>query len=238
MPVVYTGTKQVSEGVLSRIQGALNHYIHRTDQNEQEAYTAYKIAQDLLLKYHLDEKDFRNTQQAGADSISDQESVYTSPRKQSWVTMLATTIAKNFRCVNYTNQRWDDEIQMNLNDTMMVGTKVDREAAMMVFYAAVDTIELLEKGKRSKKDYRFGFIHGLSEYFRSHYLDMPRNMQLMVITPESVNIFMEDMKKKSRQDGFVWRTSRPKVRINHGSNDYKAGRTDGRNWKEQPALRA
>lgn len=154
-----------------------------------EREVAYFKAQEMMAKYHLQEADVLTVEErmkvihAHAYGINARRDVVSS---------LATTIARNFRCMVYWAWRGKQHCHM-----VFVGTEMDARVALAIFE---DAYKFAEKEATRIADYQYnlvgtcegvrgewytGFNSGLSKGFRDQ-IQTSESTAIMVIIPQEV----------------------------------------------------
>ena len=230
--------------IAKRIRGLLNHAQKRTDEEEQNAYL---LAQRLIARYHLEEKDYKS-EETDKDIIT--LSVGSYGRLKPWQSELRIVIADNFRVKTFNSYRVR---QPSIKIGMFYGHKDDVNFAKSIYELGEEIIKsradsyvrdyyktprnvegipypvLISKNRQLtanlKHSYTMGFVNGLAQKFAEQQAqNTDESLALMVVVPADVE---ESYESKIDTDfvtnTFKSRSQSPKI-IKSAMRD---GVTDG-----------
>lgn len=221
-------TKEM-ERIIHKVKGLIA--LSNKNSNEEEAQSAFLMAQRLMLKHHL-----------SMDEVADKEEQrdvlrndVTIPKNLFWYEkVLSGIIAKNFRVETYmhavkVNGRYKRKI-------IFMGFDEDLKLAKGMYILAFEAIESYSKKyiqswyeeyqlPRSRKQTEFlktsyiqGFLKGMKEKFKEQFEEMKEQYGLIVLTPKEVQDAMKKMSIKRTRISVSGRVD---------SNAYNQGSHDG-----------
>lgn len=210
--------------ILDRISKALR--LGTNNSNANEAQNAILAAQKLMAKYHISQEevdDFLNENDKKTGEVVE-EGAANEMNNDKWKRKLMITIAKNFRCdVYYQNKK-----------LMIVGEKEDILISKRIYLYAKEAIlnsfkkffkenynyYIIDSSTRNKykREYAYGFIKGLSEKFE----EQKANSELSLVV---VNANVKEYLSKINFTGF----HRSRGLYITDSYCYNEGKRKGRN---------
>lgn len=212
----------VEESILLKIKKAL---ALANDSDSNEAQTAMLMAQRLMAKHGIDISEVEEVEQQTKEV--DDETIVGRGRTPSWKKRLASVIAENFRCTNYT-RTWGGKSSIHF-----IGLKGDIEIAKSVFEFAVGVLEttcsayinnIKKQGVEFdayglRNDFRIGFINGLKQ----KYKEQVEQLNLSLVLVQDALVIQEVEKKGLRtiRVGNNARRSGDKDAYNNGFNTGK-----------------
>lgn len=159
------------ENVMEKIRRALALANDRA--NDAECETAMLMAQRLMTKHGIEMSEVEADEQPSREVIH--ENITDRGRTPYWKKALASVIADNFRCYNYTRTGG------GLSRIVFLGVKGDVELAKELFEFAVNVLDrgvkkfmrdlkkerggVLSNANGIRNDYIIGFIDGLRKKF-------------------------------------------------------------------------
>lgn len=218
------------EDVLRKVKGLLA--TANENVNEQEAQTAFALAQKLMVKHNISASDITYEK----DSVEDQR--ITEHKTLHWYEkIVANMIAKNFRVKSYLEaKRVNGRTQKAVK---FFGLKEDVQLATEMYKLASDVLDFYTKlyvdmywGHRKrnsritsqvKNSYMRGFITALEEVMNTQREELENEYGLIVITPVVVEEAFNEKQKsftKARRFNVPFATA---------GTAYANGYNDGKN---------
>lgn len=193
--------------IVAKIQNLLD--LAGNNSNQNEAIAASLKAQQLMAKYDVELADIDNSH----DKLEIAEE-YCECNKDglSFKRMLASAIARNFRCKCYTRQSFD------LIQVFFYGYRQDAEIASRVFSYLYHTgIRMANKQYREKRAYGYSFSR--TDWLLGFADGVDRELgkqcrALMLITPQEVEDGYQEIIKGAKQPRKVY--VRHEDEYNHG----------------------
>lgn len=193
-------------------------------ENENESQDAMTKAQEIMLKYHLEQNDIGEEKKL-ADKMT--TTVSFTFRSEPWVSPLSQIVAENFRCLPYLQP-----IIKQRYAVCLIGETDDLVLCNLTFKYAYESIarwcdnnkKIMKGDGRTPKEirlanngYAIGFIDGLSKMF-DEQRNSDKKYGLVLKQPQSVLDKMEEI--------GLERKSPTKIHLNY--NNYNSGYEDGR----------
>lgn len=218
------------EDVLRKVKGLLT--TANENMNEQEAQTAFALAQKLMVKHNISASDITYEK----DSVEDQR--ITEHKTLHWhEKIVANMIAKNFRVKSYLEaKRVNGRTQKAVK---FFGLKEDVQLATEMYKLALDVLGFYTKlyvdlywGRRKrdsritsqvKNSYMRGFITALEEVMNIQRKELENEYGLIVITPVVVEEAFNE-----KQQSFT-KVRRFNVPFATAKTAYANGYNDGKN---------
>lgn len=117
------------KSLLERIKKLLS-ITEENGASEQEAISAALMAQRLMAKLNISERDLTDSiEETSKDPIEGSAAI----KRHEWHLALARTIAKNFRCLHYISGHTDPYTGRRVSDIVFYGHSQDAEAAKLVY---------------------------------------------------------------------------------------------------------
>lgn len=163
----------VNDKILQKIRNLLE--LAEDGQNDEESQTALLMAQKLMLKHKISQKEVNATE--SAEIVLKSLSVY--KRIYWWEKSLATVIAQNFRVMHYVQSNRLPFQSSTVRKIVLMGFPEDVELAFEIFHLAAESMKHhasihLKDNQDSnlaivdlRKAYYLGFIDGLKEKFNA-----------------------------------------------------------------------
>lgn len=197
------------ESIIRKVKGLLA--VAEDNANEDEAQSAFLMAQQLMIKYNIEIKEIEGT----SDELVIEKGQGTAYKTLQWYErLLASIISENFRVKNYLSGIRDKG--RTKRAIMFLGAEKDVQLAKEMYilaYAALDfytkrhveTYYSEQEVKRNlkltnqiKKSYMAGFLVGLKNRFEEQRADLQKEYGLMILTPKEVEDAYASMLEGSR----------------------------------------
>lgn len=209
------------DSIIRKIKGLMA--LAEDNTNEDEAQSAFVMAQKLMMKYNIEQSEIEET----LDTASIIQGQATAYKTIFWhEKLLASIIADNFRVKFYYNNKRFDGDRKKKRTIMFYGLEQDVKIAKEMFVLANDAVDFYTKRfiegvystgeyirdksftKDLKNSYTTGFIDGLREKMKSQRFALQEEFGLILLTPKIVEEGYEDFSKDFGK-GTNW--SIPKV---------------------------
>lgn len=191
-------TNEKIEKMINKVQGLIK--LSEKNDNDEEAQSAFLMAQKLMLKYHIS----ADSLQSAADS-EDQvtnNDVTTLKRLYWWEKVLAKVITDNFRVKGFTHSIYvngkkkskivfmglDDDLKIAKEMYVLTYEAIQHYAKKYInkYYKDQDISRKRGLTEYLKQSYMQGFLHGLEDKFKEQFEELKQEYGLMVMTPEKV----------------------------------------------------
>lgn len=201
--------------------------------SEEEAQAAMLKAQQLMLRYRIEEGDLEDPEKQVVNEID--TDVTCTSIVDPWIAHLCKCIAQNYRCECFMRQR----NRSKQKRMIIIGLGDEPEVARSVFMYARSVIyhEIDEMRKRARKDgigtrdmrpitdsYAKGFINGLRDKFERQKDEHPE-WALVVCTPKPVMDVVSPMRNQNMDSKFQF-----------SQRAYSTGYEDGSNFTPESTL--
>lgn len=195
--------------------------------NEHEARAALLKARQLMAKYKVSEEALKDAEKQEVDRK--RSGVTYSMRRDPWVELLASVIARYHCCKDYRIHVKGKQT----SEAAFIGLTNDVEMCMQIFLYAVDCIR--SKTRKMRRDYSvtvadgygYGFATGLKEAYEQQQEE--KGWGLVLVVPKEVNDAVSKMK--------VVKTNGHAKKINDAdARAFRSGMKDGREFKEQKRI--
>lgn len=220
---------QVDDKILQKIQKALA--LAADNPSDEEAQTAMRMAQKLMVKHGLDMSDVEYAEKDEKEVVDEGLTDY--KKTQQWEKSLAVVISENFRCTSYLNKKRTGH-RYAVTRLCFIGLKQDVEIARMVYNYAHQMITMLTEqfvkengysGKTAittaKNEYRLGFISGLDAKFKEQV--NKEGWGLILVQDDAV---VEVVENKG-----LGRAYRSRAQNYGDANAYGAGYSEGKKFE-------
>lgn len=195
--------------------------------NENEAHSAMMLAQKLLIKYKLCQREVENFEIEDYKIIDSSSGV--KFRGSSWKVNLARVIANNFGCYFFLRTKISNQVCFFGKEEDVTICNIILDYAVKCINADGDKlVKKLKEDKRRKyfdsikDDYALGFIKGLDERFKEQ---IKNNEEWGLILSKDKNV-------TDKYNEFIADSETVKVHktFNRHEGAYKAGKKDGKNF--------
>lgn len=222
------------DSIIRKIKGLMA--LAEDNVNEDEAQSAFVMAQKLMMKYNIEQSEIEET----LDTSSLIQGQATAYKTLFWhERLLAVIIADNFRVKFYlNNKRFNGDIKKK-RTIMFYGLEQDVKMAKEMFVLANDAVDFYTKRfieavystgdyereraftKNLKNSYIKGFVDGLRERMESQRFALQKEYGLVLLTPK---IVVEGYEEFSKNFGKSTTWKIPKI---EEAAAYQQGFTDG-----------
>lgn len=224
--------------IIRKIKGLLS--LSEKNDNDDEAQTAFLMAQKLMIKYNIEMEQMDTTVDKQEEIVKDHVTAFKTILW--WENELASIVTQNFRVRLYIdNAYWKNGTKRLKRCITFFGLKSDVMMAKEVYVLAYDVLKFYasryvehyykehyrskrfrERTLEIKNSYMKGFLSGLSQKFYQQFQELKEQYGLMVVTPEIVKKeYQEFTKNFIAFDTFI-----PKFK---NEESYKNGYIDGKN---------
>lgn len=189
------------EGIIRKIKGLMA--VANGHANEEEAQSAFVMAQKLMMKYNIELSEINGNDEASSVT-NGQGSSYKTLRWEE--KMLAKIISENFRVKYYFNNRHVEGSTKRKKCIMFFGLEQDVQIAKEIFVLANEALEHYTKAylkhkyaimvgkarsreltKQLKDSYMLGFLNGLSDKLSKQRFELQQEFGLVVLMPQVVH---------------------------------------------------
>lgn len=222
------------DSIIRKIKGLMA--LAEDNANEDEAQSAFVMAQKLMMKYNIEQSEIEDT----ADIASIIQGQATAYKTIFWhEKLLASIISDNFRVKYYYNNKIFNGERKKRRTIMFFGLEQDVKIAKEMFVLANDAIDFYTKRfvegvyntggymrdktftTDLKNSYMQGFINGLRDKMKSQRFELQEEYGLIILMPKVVEDEYEEFSKDFNK-GSKWKI--PKI---EELDAYHQGYTDG-----------
>lgn len=209
-------TESANEKIINKIRNLMEL---ANDKNDEESQSALLLAQKLMAKHKVEEKDLqdlKSVQEVLESNLFDYRS------KVPWHELkLAYIISNNFLVQAFTSKKfshWSTKAKAMHNETIVfVGFPEDVELAESLYNLALEAMlhhnwkyiaryyDGIARDRKLtnnlKKSYLTGFLNGLDDKFEEQRKYLQKSTALVIQTPKEVDAYMQEKygKLKTRE---------------------------------------